>query len=327
MKTSIVIPVYNVQDYLAECVSSALKLHSEIEILLIDDGSTDNSGRLCDKMALEDERIRVIHQENGGLSAARNTGILNSVGQYVLFLDSDDFLNPVATDELLSYVNSGADVLMGLYRNYYTVKDMYEEENSPTFLKMEGLISIDRFLDSVPTDGQSCYMIACRFIVKRELIFEKNLLFMSGIYHEDEEWTQRMLCGASDIYVSHLFFYQYRQDRCGAITFTVKPKNVWDTATIMKCALQEREKYENASGKYEYLSYRAAQQYLNIMIHLNVLDEESKKEVRGILTCYRKQCNPYFRGKIGILAKVLIAIFGISIACKILQLLKKIVAR
>lgn len=325
MKTSIVIPVYNVRDYLSECVASVLKLRSEIEVLLIDDGSTDGSGALCDELAAKDVRIRVIHQENGGLSAARNTGIRNSTGDYILFLDSDDFLDPDATEELLSCQSSGVDVLMGLYRNYYTEQDRYEPENSPAFLKMSGLVPIEQFLSAVPEDGQTCYMVAVRFVVKRRLLLERDLLFMPRIFHEDEEWTQRMLCCVDDVYISHSYFYQYRQARVGAITFVVKPKAVWDTITILERAFQEREKYKNVACKWKYLSYRAAQHYLNIMFKSEVLNKEEKKKVWCILENCRTQCVPYLSGTIGNLAKGLIGIFGIPKACILLQKLRRIV--
>ncbi len=93
-KVSVIIPVYNVENYLEECVQSVIKQTcGEIEIILVDDGSTDSSGKMCDDYAADDERIKVIHKINGGLGSARNTGIEASKGEYLLFLDSDDFLD------------------------------------------------------------------------------------------------------------------------------------------------------------------------------------------------------------------------------------------
>ena len=90
---SIIIPVYNVEKYLKECVDSVRKqTYKNLEIILIDDGSKDNSGKLCDELAKEDNRIKVIHKENGGLSDARNVGIENATGEYIQFIDSDDFV-------------------------------------------------------------------------------------------------------------------------------------------------------------------------------------------------------------------------------------------
>ena len=91
MKVSVIIPVYNVRLYLERCVQSVLRqTYKDLEIILVDDGSKDNSGELCDQLALSDQRIRVIHQENQGLSGARNTGIRQATGEYIIFLDSDD---------------------------------------------------------------------------------------------------------------------------------------------------------------------------------------------------------------------------------------------
>ena len=134
-----------------------------------------------------------------------------------------------------------------------------------------------------------------------------------------------MLCSVDHIYVSHAYFYQYRQARMGAITSVVKPKGVWDTVTILVHALQEREKYQDVPHKREYLSYRAAQHYLNIMFKSEVLNKEEKRKMWRILGNYRQQCVPYLCGTLGNLAKMLIGIFGIPNACVMLQSLRRIV--
>ena len=90
---SIIVPVYNVQDYLDRCVKSIVgQTYTDTEIILVDDGSTDNSGNMCDKWAERDQRIKVIHKENGGLSSARNAGIDKANGDYISFIDSDDYI-------------------------------------------------------------------------------------------------------------------------------------------------------------------------------------------------------------------------------------------
>jgi len=104
MKVSVIIPVYNVEPYLERCVKSVVgQTYQELEIILVDDGSKDGSGKLCDKLADSDSRIKVVHQKNQGLSGARNTGIRQATGEYVVFLDSDD-------EWLLS---DGLEVLLG----------------------------------------------------------------------------------------------------------------------------------------------------------------------------------------------------------------------
>ena len=183
MTISIIIPVYNVENYLRECVESVCKLRTPAQIVLVNDGSTDNSGALCDALAAEDARIKVIHQENGGLSAARNTGIRNSTGDYVMFLDSDDFLDAASTDEMLRNLQEKPDILMGLYQNYFSDEQLFEKEAADAFLQQKGLLPVDHFLQMLPADGRSCYMIACRFVVRREFLLQNELFFKSGIYH------------------------------------------------------------------------------------------------------------------------------------------------
>ena len=90
---SVIIPVYNVEEYLHECVDSVInQTYKNLQIILVDDGSTDSSGKICDEYAENDKRITVVHQKNGGLSVARNTGLSNAHGDYVYFLDSDDYI-------------------------------------------------------------------------------------------------------------------------------------------------------------------------------------------------------------------------------------------
>ena len=105
---SVIIPIYNVEKFLKPCVCSVLdQTYSNLEILLIDDGSTDNSGQICDSLSKKDKRIRVIHKKNGGLSDARNIGILKSKGEYISFIDSDDKVKPKFIETLYQLIISG----------------------------------------------------------------------------------------------------------------------------------------------------------------------------------------------------------------------------
>ena len=110
---SIIVPVYNVKEYLAECVESIRRQTlSEIEIILVDDGSTDGSAELCDNYANMDKRIQALHQANGGSTRARNTGLSASKGDYIGFIDSDDWIEPNMYEELLEYAEKAdADIV------------------------------------------------------------------------------------------------------------------------------------------------------------------------------------------------------------------------
>lgn len=318
MLVSIVIPVYNVEKYLDACVESVLKLQSDWEAILVDDGSTDESGRLCDRWADKDSRISTVHQKNGGLSAARNTGIRNAQGEYVLFLDSDDFLDFEETDRMLAELNGKPDILFGLYREYDSDTGKTQKEACDGFLSVGGNISAEQFLKTVPADGQSCYMTAWRFVVKREYLLNNQLFFMPGILHEDEEWTSRLLCSAESICVTHFYFYQYRQARAGSITAKVRPKNIRDRFTIMESMLKAAGTLASNSEKAQYLSRRMAQLYLSNMLDSRVLSKEEWKTAEEQFKKYA-DCTAFMCGKVGSIVKIFNKLIGTKRTCKLLK--------
>ena len=131
---SIIIPVYNVEAYLEQCVKSILDQSTpEVEVILVDDGSTDDSGKLCDKFAAQSKELIVVHQENGGLSAARNTGLRFATGRYITFVDSDDFIGNNSIQKILSWIetwtNTAAVVLQLdiAYRTISSTRDKIEK--------------------------------------------------------------------------------------------------------------------------------------------------------------------------------------------------------
>lgn len=143
---SIIIPVYNVEKYVEKCVNSALKqTYQNLEIILIDDGSTDNSGKICEKLSSNDNRIKVFHKKNGGLSDARNYGIERATGNYIMFIDSDDWIeNDTVELSLAKAIKDKADiVIFGISKDYDngkkkvripTVSGIYNSEESIALL-------------------------------------------------------------------------------------------------------------------------------------------------------------------------------------------------
>ena len=117
---SVIVPVYNVEKYLNRCVDSIInQTYSNLEIILINDGSTDTSGKICDEYKKRDNRIHVIHQKNGGLSAARNAGIVIANGNYFIFVDSDDLIHPQCIEILYKVIkNDCSDIVIGNYEKF-----------------------------------------------------------------------------------------------------------------------------------------------------------------------------------------------------------------
>ncbi|AVK60727.1 glycosyltransferase family 2 protein [Lactobacillus sp. CBA3605] len=129
MKISVIIPIYNVQEYLKRCVNTLVnQTYQDIEIILVDDGSTDNSGDICDHLKTQDTRIIVIHKKNGGLSDARNTGIEGSIGDYIFFLDPDDWLDTDYFEKCIDVIRrANVDLLFTPYIREYKNKPMIND--------------------------------------------------------------------------------------------------------------------------------------------------------------------------------------------------------
>lgn len=257
---SIVVPIYNVERYLHKCVDSLLAQDipsSEYEIILVDDGSPDACPAICDQYAADHDNIRVVHCENGGLSAARNSGIEVANGEYIMFVDSDDYIEPNVLKGLLVQVErDNLDVLR--YRLQY-VNQQYEVYNP---YKRDPFKGND--YSSEPTDGvtflnsrlsTACY--AWAFVIKRDLIYSPlssldSCLFTEGIYFEDTDWTPRMLCRAKRVASTNTVVYNYLV-REGSITNAVnrsKQKKVLDDKMRLIGVLQQQASDLFKSGRY-----------------------------------------------------------------------------
>lgn len=217
MRLSVVVPVYNVEPFLRKCVDSLLDqdlTEDEYEIVLVDDGSTDQCGAICDEYASRYPHVVAVHQPNGGLSAARNSGIDKARGDYVLFADSDDFLEPNVLKTLVSKVEAeGLDVLRFNYRNVNERYEAFEPNkvSKPFMDYRDEVCDGSTFL--VERLGFGCY--AWQFVVRRTLL--DVCRFKKGIYLEDTEWTPRLLAKAQRVTSTDLIVYNYLQ-REGSIT-------------------------------------------------------------------------------------------------------------
>ena len=257
MKLSIIVPIYNVAPYLRKCVDSLLAQDiTDYEIILVDDGSPDECPEICDQYAAsypsefkgqENSKaaphastpytlhstpsIRVIHQANAGLSAARNAGIAAATGDYLMFVDSDDYLQPNVLGALLEQVErDNLDVLRFRYQNV--------RESGEVFVPHEGMKTDYNNYSSEPIDGLTflnarmwvqCYVV--QFLVRREIVLQEQ--FTPGIYFEDTDWTPRMLLRAKRVASTDLVVYNYLW-REGSITLSQK-----DT-TKMRKQLQDK---------------------------------------------------------------------------------------
>jgi glycosyltransferase involved in cell wall biosynthesis len=317
MKFSVVIPVYKVEKYLDQSVQSVLgQTHSDLEVILVDDGSPDRCGIMCDAWAAKDARIRVIHQQNGGLSVARNTGIRHATGDYLLFLDSDDWWE---TDAVLEAVakqleRTPAQVLSFNYRKSFdgVVKSGYFDETLPSSKETESLTEIvrqDRWING-----------ACNKALSRTMLMENDLFFRPGITSEDIDWTLRVALTAETFAFANVCVFVYRQ-HSASISHTVAPKNVRMLCDNVRTCVRLLEAAQTA--KAEALTSYVAYQYATLIYNASTLSGEDQKplmedirQMKGLLAysdhskvrmIYRCQC-----------------VFGLSATMALLKLRSKL---
>jgi glycosyltransferase involved in cell wall biosynthesis len=205
-KISIVIPVYNVEKYIKRCLDSVInQTYKELEIILVNDGSIDNSGNICDEYAKKDERIKVIHKKNGGLSDARNIGIENAVGNYIGFVDSDDWILPNMYESLLNLCEEH-DAQISIC-NVFTDENHINANNNFRIYDKQTIMEL-LLKDEVPS-------YACNKLFKREII--GNLRFTKDKYYEDLFDTYKFFNNANKVVKTEEMYYFYYINRADSI--------------------------------------------------------------------------------------------------------------
>lgn len=206
---SIIIPVYNVQDYLARCVDSVLtQTYTDLEIILVDDGSIDISGDICDEYALHDARVRVIHKENGGLSDARNAGLDVARGNYVAFIDADDYVHPSFVELLLKTINeTGAQIAVSTWQE---LKDGDKPRKVKTKRPRCTILTQEEAISSVFYQKKLNHS-ACSRIFETQLF--NNLRFPEGMLYEDLAIIYPLLCKVEKVALINtpMYYYMHRQ--------------------------------------------------------------------------------------------------------------------
>lgn len=268
-KVSIIIPIYNVKKYMMDTVGSALnQTESDIEIILVDDGSTDGSGQMCDMLASHDERIVVIHKENGGLSSARNAGVSVSTSEYVMFLDGDDYLRENAVERLLSVVKKypcdfiqfryveveeGEKPLKGIFDNEiyqaHTVNQLFEN-----LYKLGGV-------------GAS----ACTKFMRRELAEQVPFV---PIRHEDEVWcTQAFRKDLTVTYISdELYYYVMRDGSIIHSKFSMSKLDIFKVIEARLKTIDDLKLHEYREFEYRRMFFSILRLYTEVVRERDLVD-------------------------------------------------------
>ena len=212
-KVSVIVPIYNVEPYLKKCVDSIInQSYTNLEIILVDDGSTDSSGLLCEELAKNDDRITVVHKNNGGLSDARNAGLDISTGDYIGFVDSDDYIDSDFFEILVKNIEEyNADVSCCRYTNVWENGRKEPIGNDDSLSVYEGKVALKEYLYAKTMDP-----FVWNKLFKASII--ENHRFIKGIQGEDNPFCIELFKKTDKVVLAGKSKYNYLQERTGAIT-------------------------------------------------------------------------------------------------------------
>lgn len=296
---SIIIPVYNVEAYLSKCIDSIInQTYKDLEIILVDDESPDNCPQICDQYAALDSRIKVIHKANGGLSCARNSGLEAATGEYIGFVDSDDYIHPTMYELLLKALEEqDADISIC---DFYWVYDNSDHYSTNGFMDEE--IRVNSNIEALQhLLGPKGFVTSITWnkIYKRELF--GDLRFPAGKIHEDEYTTYKLLYKASKVVYINAALYYYYQRNNGIMGQTGNPKRL-DRLDALKERvlffknLNEQDLYNQAAVKYfedmmSFYSMFKKNREITKRIRQRYRDDHNKIELSGISRTKKAKIN------------------------------------
>lgn len=270
-KISVIVPVYNVEKYLSRCINSILdQTFSDFELLLIDDGSKDKSGEICDEYAERDNRIKVFHKENGGVSSARNVGLDNAKGEWICFCDSDDWVENQFLYEFKNMMHKGDLLSQGFHslkwknggdKNIFEVSGIYDST------------SYFPFLLHLYKTGQLGYIWCKAF--KREIIDEHNIRFDTKVYlREDLLFVLEYCIYAHSVNNSEACFYQYKYTTQGKYFHS---QNEFDVCKKIYLFIRQIDKSDSCINEIKPLFI---EQILYHLLKPSIGDKNTKNNVK-----------------------------------------------
>lgn len=275
IKISIIVPVYNVEEYLERCLNSLVnQTMEEIEIIVVNDGTKDNSQEIINKYQHEHNNIVSYIKENGGLSDARNYGLNRAKGEYIMFVDSDDFIETRSCEELYEKIsNNKLDMLKFNYYDEKNNKNGFSEELN----YLNKIYTGEEYLQKVLMQGEIS-IVAWNAIYKREYLQKNNFLFKKGILHEDELWTPQVILKTNKIMQVPEKYYYYKANPTSITAKKDKTKNALDI--IDTCYTLEKI-YQNISDKQlkSMLENTLVTKYLEAFVMGEIYRKETSKYI------------------------------------------------
>lgn len=279
LRFSIIVPVYKVEEYLCECVDSILaQSFTNFEIILVDDGSPDTSPAICDEYALRDERVRVIHKPNGGLSDARNAGLDTALGEYVLFLDSDDWWDDTYfLHKLSKSIEAGnADIIIFGVKKFYSEEGKMENARVPKNCDRYNLSKAQLLQEYMQ---QNIFVAcACDKAIRKSVLEDSEQRFVKGQLSEDIEWCCKLLKKDLVIDVLEEVAYVYRRQVSSSISANVGIKNI-------HCILDILRRYATQDSTIALRNF-LANQYVLLITNFMRLPKLERKQFEHDIKAY-----------------------------------------
>ena len=229
---SIIVPVYNVDNYLARCIDSILcQTHENLEVILVDDGSTDKSGDICDSYARSDARVRVIHQKNAGVSSARNAGLDVAGGVWIGFIDSDDWVMPTMYEKLLSAAVGNDKQLAFCAYNCYRSQD---EQKQMVHIELPDILSKEKMLTYLLDPNKRFYTTRFFCYIYHTDLFRnddgEHLRFDKNIHYSEDRLflTQILIASSGAVYVKDALYYYFQRENSAIHTINEKRLTIVD---------------------------------------------------------------------------------------------------
>lgn len=287
MKVSYIVPVYKVESYLSQCVKSLLaQTYNDFEILLVDDGSPDGCPALCDEWAKKDVRIKTLHKTNGGLSDARNYGLSQAQGDYVIFVDSDDYWEIKTGLEYLVEIldhNRTIDVLF--FNVFYYDNRTGEKSKWPIYLEAEKVMDTSIAISNLVKSG-NVPMSAWSKVVRRSLLVNCRIEFQRGIYGEDTPWFISLMEYAKDIAFCNEYIYGYRQNVSSSITKSNRPKHANDMRYIIDSEINRIDQRNVDDCWKESMSSFLAYNYCILLSQFDCVEGKKRRDLWTFLQRY-----------------------------------------
>ena len=317
---SVIVPVYNVEPYLNQCVSSIVnQTYKDLEIILVNDGSTDNSGKICEQWGKKDTRITVVNQSNGGLSCARNTGIQLAQGEYISFIDSDDFIKPTYFEYLYRLLKSvNADISVCQVDNIND--DGTSRKNTKITILKPLLVGSNECMSQFLSDT-AIDTTAWRKLYRKELFDKNGIKYPVGKYHEDVYTTYKLIANANKVIIGEERLYCYRHRRGSIINSKFSSKHLDSVKGKIERLKYIESRFPNLKNKATPgIIYSANQCVLKMLNSKDI----PKADIKYLQQVYNTYSITYIKASNGILQKLftIASWLNLSLFLKILQKIK-----